>query len=94
MEIIFVFLLTFENPQDVSSLTLRNDELVERVTFPTLSDCEQALVSYATQTEPIMQTKSNNAGHLEAFASSKNNSKFKISCLHIILSGTKNFPLG
>ena len=54
MEIIFVLLLTFVTPKDVSSLALRNEELVEHATFRTLSDCEQALISYAKQTNPIL----------------------------------------
>jgi len=94
MEAIFVLLLTFVTPEDVSSLAIRNEELIEHAIFLTLSDCEQALISYAAKTNPIMQVKSNNAGHLEAFASSNNNSMFKVSCLRIILSGMIKSPLG
>ena len=94
MEIIFVLLLTFVTPKDVSSLVLRNEELVEHATFRTLSDCEQALISYAKQTNPILDVKPNNAGRLEAFATSKNNSKFKVSCLRIILSATAKLSFG
>ena len=94
MEVIFVLLLTFVTPKDVSSLALRNQELVAHATFQTLSDCEQALMFYAKQTNPILDVKPNNAGRLEAFATSKNNSKFKVSCLRIILSATAKLSLG
>ena len=94
MEIIFVLLLTFVTPEDVSSIALRNEELVEHAIFRTLSDCEQALIFYAKQTNPILDVKPNNAGRLEAFATSKNNSKYKISCLRIILSATAKLSLG
>ena len=94
MEVIFVLLLTFVTPKDVSSIALRNEKLVEHATFRTLSHCEQALISYAKQTDPILDVKPNNAGRLEAFATSKNNSIFKVSCLRIILSATTKLSLG
>ena len=93
MEAVFILLLTFVTHQEVSSFALRNDTLVEHAAFENISDCERALVSYASQTNPSMKVKPNDLGELEAHTSITNQSKGKISCLRLILPSKQKFPL-
>ena len=81
--------MTFINGNDVASLGLRSDNLVEHATFETLSKCESALINYASQAQPILYLKKNQRGSLEAYTSAEKGSQFKISCLRIILPERK-----
>ena len=93
METIYIILMTFITANDVSSLGLRNDNLVEHATFETLSKCESALINYASQSEPILYLQKNQRGSLEAYTSAEKGSQFKISCLRIILPEKNNTHL-
>ena len=93
MDALFILLLTFVTQQEVSSLALRNENLIEHAAFDNLSDCERALVSYASQTDPIMKVTSNDLGQLEAYTSLNSQSKGKVSCLRIILPADQKLPL-
>ena len=85
MEPIYILLMTFVTAQDVSSLALRNDSLVEHATFSTLGNCERALVTYALQAEPSLQVQKNQLGNLESYTFAEEGSKIKVSCLRILL---------
>ena len=79
MEPIFILPMTFVTPHDVSSLALRDENLVEHETFLNLKSCERALISYALQTDPILELRKNQLGQLEAHMSLKKASKAKVS---------------
>ena len=93
MVTIYIILLTFVTHNDVSSLGLRNESLIEHATFDTLDGCESALVNYALQAEPILHLQQNQRGTLEAYTSAKKGSNFKVSCLRIILPDKNNMHL-
>lgn len=93
MDAIFILLLTFVTPVEISSIALRNENLIENATFENLSDCERALASYASQTDPIMIVTPNDLGQLEAYTSLNSQSKGKVSCLRVILPADQNLPL-
>ena len=76
MVTIYIILLTFVTHNDVFSLGLRNESLIEHATFDTLDGCESALVNYALQTESILHLQQNKRGTLEAFTSAKRNLNF------------------
>ncbi|MAT88765.1 MAG: hypothetical protein CL532_09525 [Aestuariivita sp.] len=93
MEPIFILLVTFLASHDVSSLVLRDENLVEHVTFFNLESCERALINYASQTDPRLELRKNQLGQLEAHTSLKKASKAKVSCLRILLPTMKKLPV-
>ena len=88
---IYIILLTFVTNNDVYSMGLRNESLIEHATFDTLDECESALVNYALQAKPILHLQQNQHGTLEAYTSAKKGSNFKVSCLRIILPDKKTY---